>query len=714
MTNDRVNILIVDDIPDKLLSLQAVLEGLGQNIVTAGSGREALRKLTEQDFAVILLDVNMPDMDGFETAALIRQRKKFAHIPIIFITAYADEMHAARGYSLGAVDYILSPVVPDVLRTKVGVFVDLHRKTLEVERMAEERIALAREQALRAAAEEASRRQAFLARASNALVGSLELETTQRDLLRVVVPELADVAGVTLVDEPEAPWRSELAWVAPPDPTVHTCTLEGDEAPHDELRAALDQALASGRAQVLEGLDVEYPPPVCREKDAGPGPRLHAALILPLLARGRTLGALTLAVGPSGRRYDAADLTLAEDLAGRAAISLDNARLYRNIRESDQRKNEFLSMLAHELRNPLAPIRNAVHILKMQAAADPRVEWASSIIDRQVQHIVRMVDDLLDVARITRGKIQLQLGTVDIATVVARAVETSRPLIDERKHELTITLPADPIWVKGDAARLAQVLTNLLNNAAKYTEEGGRIWLTAERSGGDAVLRVRDSGVGIPRELLPSVFDLFTQGNRSLDRSQGGLGIGLTLVRRLVELHGGNVRAVSEGLGKGSEFIVRLPALPLPAVPEGAGPSTAECLSGNGSSCRVLLVEDNADAAESLAALLRLMGHEVDVVYDGASALKTATDFQPDAVLLDIGLPGMDGYETGRRLRKLPGLEKTLLIAVTGYGQPDDRQRSQEAGFDHHLIKPVDLGTLRQLLAAHGRLSRQHLNAASS
>jgi signal transduction histidine kinase len=696
MTNDKVNILVVDDLQEKLLVLDSILEELGENVVKASSGEEALRCVLEQDFAVILLDVNMPGLDGLETAALIRRRRKSAHTPIIFMTAFADEILATRGYSLGAVDYILSPVMPEVLRTKVKVFVELFRMTQQVKRQADERVALAKEQAARAAAEETTRRLAFLAEASTALTTSLDFDATVRSLPRLCVPRLADLAAVTLVGDLGHPWRSELAWVVTPDTTVHSSPLAAAEGSHDELHEALERVLATGKVESFEGLAVPYPPAGCGRRAPE---QLHAAVILPLLARGRILGALALAHAVPGRYFTPADLALAEDLAGRAAIALDNARLYRNIQEADHRKEEFLSMLAHELRNPLAPLRNAAQILRLCNPLPPELHAVRDLIERQVYQLVRLVDDLLDISRITRGKIRLQFEPVDVATVFARAVETSRPLIDARRHHLTVGLPPEPLRIQGDPVRLAQVVANLLNNAAKYTEEGGQIWLTAGREGGEAVLRVRDTGVGIAADMLASVFEPFTQADRSLDRSQGGLGIGLTLVRRLVEMHGGRVQVASAGPNQGSEFAVRLPLLaeyhPAEAVTNGTQQPHA-----GGPRYRVLVVDDNADAANSLTVLLRVAGHEVRACYDGPAALEAANTFLPEVVLLDIGLPGMDGYEVARRLRGQVGKEKVLLIALTGYGQEDDLRRSREAGFDHHLVKPVDPTTLTTLFTS--------------
>jgi signal transduction histidine kinase len=689
----KTNILIVDDRPDKLTVLASILESLGQNLVLARSGREALRRVLECDYAVILLDVNMPDVDGFETAALIRQRKHTAQTPIIFVTAYGDDLNAAQGYSLGAVDYIYSPVVPQILRTKVSVFVDLYRKTELVKRQAEERVALAQEQVLRAAAEEATHRSLFLAEASAALASSLDFEATLRGLCQVLAPRLADLAAVTVAG-PAQPWRSEAAWVQPGAGQVHSLSVAAFDTEADELGRALERVFASGKTEILDDLDLIYPPPPWGAEPAG---RLHAVLLLPLLARGRVLGVLTLG-WHTGRPFDAEDVALAEDLAGRAAVAIDNARLYRDVQEANRRKNEFLAMLAHELRNPLAPIRNAVEVLRVRGAATPELEWARGVIDRQVQHLVRLVDDLLDVSRITRGKIQLKKEPVDLMAVVSRAVETSRPLIDEHGHVLTLTPALEPLWVEGDSVRLAQVLSNLLNNAAKFTEKGGNIWLTAQRDGAQAVVRVRDSGMGIPADMLGSVFDLFTQADRSLDRAHGGLGIGLTLARQLVEMHGGTIEAHSKGPNQGAEFVVRL-LLAKPALSGLPASTDADAPGNNGAGLRVLVVDDNRDAAESLHLLLQLCGHQTQVAHDGPAALAACESFTPQAVLLDIGLPGMDGYEVARRLRQLPGGERLLLVATTGYGHTEDRHRSRAASFNAHLVKPIDPGELTALLA---------------
>jgi PAS domain S-box-containing protein len=365
------------------------------------------------------------------------------------------------------------------------------------------------------------------------------------------------------------------------------------------------------------------------------------------------------------------------------------------LREADRRKDEFLAVLAHELRNPLAPIRNSLHILRLTARADVVAQQAAEMLDRQVTHMVRLVDDLMEVSRITRGKIELIKDHVDVADVIRSAVETSRPLIESAGHELALSLPPEPMLLEGDPVRLAQVFANLLNNAAKYTEPGGHIAVTAHRDGADAVIAVRDTGTGIPQAMLPRVFEPFAQIDRHAARAQGGLGIGLTIVKSLVDLHGGRVEAHSDGPGRGSEFVVRLP---LPAAPRTDGPQAARLAPSEFSTRRILVVDDNRDAAESLGMLMKLLGADVEVAFSGPDALAALAASKPEVVLLDIGMPGMDGHEVARRIRQQPELDDVVLIALTGWGQDEDRLRSQAAGFDHHLIKPVDLAALQALL----------------
>jgi PAS domain S-box-containing protein len=365
---------------------------------------------------------------------------------------------------------------------------------------------------------------------------------------------------------------------------------------------------------------------------------------------------------------------------------------------AEQRVNEFLAMLGHELRNPLAPIRNALAVMHMKPVPDPNLQWARDVIDRQLRQLTRMVDDLIDVSRITSGTIALNKEPLELAVVVARGVEASRPLIDARRQHLEIDYSRSAVLVEGDLARLAQVVTNLLNNAARFTPEDGTIRLSVASDGDWAVLSVRDNGAGIDAALRPHIFDLFRQGDSSLDRAEGGLGIGLTIVQRLAQMHGGTVDVFSEGPGRGSEFVVRLPRLdglpPRMATPSGRVASIAQSATPR----RVLVVDDSPDSAESMAAVLRLCGHEVRAALNGPGAIALARHFRPEVALLDIGIPGMTGYEVAAALRELPGMEALVLIAMTGYGQAQDRMRSREAGFQHHLVKPVEIADVHHVL----------------
>jgi len=528
--SDKVNILLVDDQPGKLLTYEAMLSELGENLIKANSGREALEHLLKTDITVVLMDVSMPELDGFELAEIIRQHPRYQKTAIIFVSAvHLTDLDRLKGYASGAVDYVSVPVVPELLRAKVSVFAELYRKTRESERLNRE----------------------------------LEQRVAER-----------------------------------------TAELEASNARQTEL---------------------------------------------------------------------------AEQL-----------------RHADRRKDEFLALLAHELRNPLAPVRNAVTIMRLKNSDDPELTWCRDVIERQANQLTRLVDDLLDVSRITRGKITLRIETLDLVTVIDAAVETSRPLIDAHKHDLVVTLPKNRVRIEGDLTRLTQVVANLLNNAAKYQNERGRIELDAVCERGEAVISVTDHGVGIAPEMLSQVFELFSQGERAPDRAQGGLGIGLSLVKNLVEMHGGSVGAVSAGLGKGSKFMVRLPTVSSePAALTSLPPDSAMVPAPH--PLRVLVVDDSPDAAESLAKLLRLAGHEVLVAHDGQRALELAAADRPTVMLLDIGLPGMDGYEVCRRMRQ-QGFADARIIAVTGYGQDRDRQRSREAGFDSHAIKPVDPSELMKLV----------------
>jgi signal transduction histidine kinase len=572
----KVNILLVDDQPARLLSYETILQELGQNLITARSGLQALERLMQNDFAVVLLDVSMPGMDGFETARLIHEHPRFERTPIIFVTGvHITDFDRLQGYKLGAVDYVLIPVIPEILRSKVAVLVELHLKRRELQ----------------------------------------------------------------LLNRTLAQANAQLA------------------AAHMNLQAE--------KTSELE--------------------RLNASL------RQAVFG------------LEAANAALQAEIGERS-------RVEQQLKQADRHKDEFLAMLAHELRNPLAPIHNAVRLMRLKPLGDPQTEWARDVIDRQAAHLTRLVDDLLDVSRITRGKINIEAKPIELATAIARAIETVQPMLTQQRHELRLDVPPDSLMLLGDLTRVTQIIGNVLGNAAKYTDPEGKIELLARREGPYVEIRVRDNGIGIPESLQPRVFDLFGQAGIMDERARGGLGIGLALVKRLIELHGGSISVYSAGAGQGTEFTIRLLAAAeqqpsdgalqpdaagmAGAVDGGAAAGAAEGLgSGNGLAARrrILIVDDNHDALESLATLLNLAGHDARSAADGPTALETAPSFQPEIAVLDIGMPGMDGYELARRMRATPWGKGLVLIALTGWGQDSDRRRSSEAGFDSHWVKPLDV-----------------------
>ena len=445
-----------------------------------------------------------------------------------------------------------------------------------------------------------------------------------------------------------------------------------------------------------------------------PEDRLHEEdMILSRLRRGEPVDHYeTVRATKDGRLIDVS-VTISPvrdesgEVVGASKVARDitfQKRVLRELQEADIRKNEFLALLAHELRNPLGPIRHAVKILRARAPSPDELQWATNIIDRQTEHMTRLVDDLLDFSRITRGAIELRHERVDLGAILRTAVEASAAQIERHHHQLKVTYPAQALYVEGDATRLIQVVANLLDNAAKYTNNGGKIWLSAEREGEMAIIRVKDSGIGIPSDVLPRIFDMFTQAGTALERAQGGLGVGLALVERLVKLHGGSVAAYSAGEGQGSQFTIRLPVAsahkkPTPERRDG----TRELPEKR---CRILVVDDNVDSVDSLAMLLQMMGHEVATASDGESALDQADEFRPDVAILDIGLPKVNGYDLAKQIREHAWGKDVVLVALTGWGQEQHRRRSMESGFNHHLTKPVEFDVLQEILAAADAAAR--------
>ncbi len=618
----------------------------------------------------------------------------------------------ARGRTIGALvlSFDTPQVFDDSSRDFMQALAQQCSQALDRSRLYEaERLA-------RRYAEEARRRSTFLAEASVVLSSSLDYETTLSSVAHLVVPHLADWCTIHLVMDGQI----KPVTIAHTDPDRVAWAKEIQKRYPTEIRddQGLGLVLKTGKSMAFNDITDEMLVNTARDeehlrllREARP----VAALMAPLTARGRTLGVLTFIRSREGSRYSAADQAQAEDLARRCALAVDNARLFHEAQELNRAKDEFQAMLAHELRNPIGAVSNALLLLDEVGNHGPGAVRYRGIASRQLKHVVRLLDDLLDVSRITRGKVRLRVRPVTLSSIVDASVQAVQPTVQKRRHRLEMEMPREAIWVMGDADRLEQVVRNLLDNAVKYTPDGGRIDVCVERDAAEAVIRVRDSGAGIPAELVPRIFDLFTQADRSLDRAEGGLGIGLTLVKRLVELHGGTIHVKSEGHGRGSEFVVRLPVLehaPADDAPASGQDGFAErgemtdtepwrgvdCAGGSARK-RVLLVEDNADASETLTEILQSWGYAVWAVPDGPAALGLFSSERPDVVLLDIGLPGMDGFEVGRRLRTLEGGGDATVVALSGYNHPEDRAKSKEAGFDEHLPKPVDPDVLRRILA---------------
>jgi signal transduction histidine kinase/CheY-like chemotaxis protein len=691
----RADILLVDDLQEKILVYRTILEDMDVNLVVARSGPEALKEVLRREFAVILLDVNMPGMDGFETAMLIRQRKRSSTTPIIFLTAFSDEVRMTQGYASGAVDYIPTPVVPEILRAKVQVFVELYQMRRQTASQAEER-------ARRAAAEEAAKRSAFLAEAGTVFTRSHELEPLVDAIAKAGVPFLADVSTLAVTDQFGRFVSFRTYWLGTQG-TEMLLPFNTDEAPTGWMMETIERAVISREFRIMSGLPPIEGWPMHASNTEGqvapnmPGVSGGCALILPLHVRDNPHGVLIFMRKAESPVYEADDVALAGEIAARAGAALENARLVQGIREADQRKDEFLGMLAHELRNPLGPMRNAVEILGLTGPHDEMVEHARDVMDRQVKHMARLVDDLLDATRIARGKVLLRRERCDLRKILLQTTEDYRNIFRANNVQLNIDIPDEPVWMTGDPTRLSQALGNLLHNAHKFTEHDGNVHvgMSVGSNGRTARIVVQDDGIGIEPQILTHIFDVFRQADQGLARSRGGLGLGLTLVKGLIEMHGGHVSAQSEGTGKGSTFTLELP-VELQHHVEGV-PDDEEILPSIAQ--RILIVEDNKDAADSARLLLRLEGHEVEIASSGREAIQKARELRPQTILCDIGLPTMDGYEIARTIRLDPELSHVHLIALTGYGREEDQGKAYDAGFDLHLTKPVEPSALRKALA---------------
>jgi signal transduction histidine kinase/DNA-binding response OmpR family regulator len=709
---DPVNILLVDDQPSNLLALEAILDELSENLIRAHSGVEALEVLQETEVALILMDVSMPDIDGLETARLIRQRDKTHHTPIIFLTGYDhNETELFHGYSLGAVDFLIKPIVSGILRAKVATFVELFRRIRRVQEQEARLRAQQQQEHQRAMAEEKQRWEMERLRERSRqqeVIVELGLQALSGGELTELLDGAARTVGLTLAvdscvilellaDGTTLQTLNGMVW---PAGWTGQATLPSEEGTQTGLSLLSEQPL------VLEDIPNDpcfrgYPFP------AGVNPSSGASVLI----RGKDRPFGVLGVYSAGKRkFTPGEVRFLEAAANVLATAIMRKKDEDALRESSRRKDEFLAMLGHELRNPLTPIRNGLHILRRQDLSRDIIEQTRGMMERQTTHMTRLVDDLLDLSRITRGLIILKPEPVELAEVVLRVIETMNPLVREHQHELHVGSTGGPFQLEADPVRLEQIVTNLLSNAIKYTNPGGRITVLLERDGGEAVLRVRDNGIGIAPEMLPRIFDLFMQAERYLDRSQGGLGIGLTLVRSLVEHHRGSVAVTSAGLGQGCEFVVRLPLAP--GVSPTAGAVAEPRKSTAKARRRVLIVDDNEDAARSLADLLRVQGHVVQTAYTGMTALQTARGFRPDVILLDIGLPDLNGYEVACRLRGQNYLTGTAIIALSGYAVSENNGSNLDGPFDLRLVKPVDLDHLYGLLAEELTLSADHLKSS--
>ncbi len=541
----------------------------------------------------------------------------------------------------------------------------------------------------------------FLAESSKSLSTLVDYKSTLQSIATLSVPHFADWCAVDMLEADGTVQRLAVAHADPAKLAIAE-ELYRRYPPRPDAEHGAMRVLRSGEAELVTEIPDAMLVGIAQDETHLSMLRqlsLSSFMCVPLRVKDNVLGAVTFAGAESGRRYNDSDLAMATDLAHRAAIAIQNALLYQQVREADRRKDEFLAMLAHELRNPLAPIRSGLDLLSMESGEHQQIV---QLMQDQLEHVVRLVDDLLDVSRIMRGKVDLRKENVELAELVERSVRAVQFGIDSRQQQLNVQSDGEPLYVNVDPVRIVQVIENLLTNASKYMDAGGRIDLTVKRQGEQAVLTVRDTGVGIEKELLPRVFDLFTQSSRALDRSQGGLGIGLTLVQRLVEMHAGSVSAHSDGLGCGSTFEVRLPRVQKACL--AAKPTRDDVQVA---ACRVCVVDDNRSAAWLLKALLMKLGnHHVQTAADGPAVLTMLHAFQPQVVFLDIGLPGMDGHQVAREIRRQDEFDHVLLVALTGYGQEEDRQKSQQAGFDLHLVKPPSVDQIKTVFA-HPKLAAQ-------
>lgn len=766
--HDPVNILMVDDQPGKLMGYEAILGELGENLLQASDGRGALEQLLKHDVAVILMDVCMPEQDGFELVEVIRQHHRFRETAIIFVSAVQmSDMDLIKGYNSGAVDYVSVPVIPEILRAKVSVFIDLYRKTRALERLnqgLEERVNERTAKLL-----ESEERFRLMADTIPSLVWTADTEGNLTYANGQCVNFLGEVQmekGNQLLesihpdelDKSKKAWKKALASGQPFEIEHRTRRHDGQYCWY--LTRALPHMDEAGKRIAWFGVSTEIEVQKQAEKKLKESEQMYKAIgdsidygVWICDADGRNIyssdsflhllqitqeecsnetwlesqkpeqrEAFTLVWDraletgkpwseelsiddPSGATHPilfrGVPVKGSDDqIAAWVGINLDISQIKsaeQELRDADRRKDEFLATLAHELRNPLAPICSSVELIRQRESMDPVIREAVDTMSRQMAQMIRLINDLMDVSRITRNKLELQVERTSLVEVIKVAIELAQPAISAGEHNLTTIMPEASVEVMADPTRLAQVLSNLLTNAAKYTPAKGDISMESRVADGQVLLLIRDSGMGISEGDRRRLFEPFYQVDRSISRAQGGLGIGLTLVKKIVEMHAGQVEVSSDGPGKGSTFTVRLPHTQIALeTPE---PSNGQALVGIAKTgTRVLVVDDNRDAALTLSMLLRYSGCEVMTCEDGQQAVSAVEVFQPDMVLMDLGMPGMSGYEAAEAIRQQSWGRNIFLVAVTGWGQPEDIKRTRDAGFDHHLVKPVSFSTIEGLI----------------
>jgi signal transduction histidine kinase/DNA-binding response OmpR family regulator len=672
--DDRPRVLVADDNADMRQYVARLLAERYQ-VRAVSDGEAALAAVRERTPDLVLTDVMMPRLDGFGLLKALRNEDRTRSVPVIMLSARAGEESRVEGMEAGADDYLVKPFSARELLARVGAHLQMVQlRTAELE-------AMTRLHAL-----------------STRLLRADNLSSALNDLLENTILTIrADFGNIQLFN----PQVGALEIVAqrgfPQDFLDYFRTVRVDEG------SACAQAMHSGERVIIEDVNLDAAFEPHRPIAAAVGYR--AVQSTPLKDRDGTVIGMLSTHFRTPHRPSERDERLLDLYARHAADLVERFRYEEALKDTDRRKDEFLATLAHELRNPLAPLRTGLQLMKLARNDLKAVEQSRTMMERQVEQMVRLIDDLLDLSRISRGKIALQMTRTLLATAVRNAVETSRPVIEGAGHVLTLNVPDEPIYVDADEIRLAQVFANLLNNAAKFTDRGGRIRLAVEQQGSEAVVTVEDNGMGIPAHMLPKVFEMFTQVDRSLEKSQGGLGIGLSIAKRLVEMHGGSIAAASGGHGMGSTFTVRLPVVLSPTSGEPGNGSDEKAKPA--ARRRILVVDDNRDATISLAMMLNLMGNETRTAHDGVEAVDVAASFKPDVILLDIGMPKLNGYDACHRIRQQPWGKSVVIVACTGWGQEEDKRRSEEAGFDRHMVKPVEPAALEKLLAGLERESNR-------